>query len=98
MEFRELIDARCDVMAGQPVLKGTRIPVCLVLQKLAAGESGDQILEAYPQLQAEHMAAALDFAARIAAGEVIEVSGALKRAARVAADKTGCVDKYRNDR
>jgi hypothetical protein len=43
MQFPELIEARADVMMGKPCLKGTRIPVYLILEKLAAGDT-----RAYP--------------------------------------------------
>jgi len=45
-------------MMGKPCLKGTRIPVYLVLEKLAAGETTGQILAAYPQFANDHIAAA----------------------------------------
>jgi uncharacterized protein (DUF433 family) len=55
MQFPELIEARPDVMLGKPCLKGTRIPVYLILEKLAAGETNEIILSAYPQLKLEHI-------------------------------------------
>jgi uncharacterized protein (DUF433 family) len=48
MDFPEHIEAGNDVMMGKPCLKGTRIPVYLVLEKLAAGETAEDILTAYP--------------------------------------------------
>ena len=68
MQFPELIAARGDVMMGKPCLKGTRIPVYLILEKLAAGET---ILAAYPQLRPEHVRASLEYAARLAADEIV---------------------------
>ena len=50
------------VMMGKPVIAGTRITVELILEKLAAGESIDQILEAHPRLTREAVWAALAFA------------------------------------
>jgi uncharacterized protein (DUF433 family) len=50
-------------MMGKPCFKGTRIPVYLVLEKLAAGETRAEILGAYPQLQDEHIIAALQYEA-----------------------------------
>jgi uncharacterized protein (DUF433 family) len=73
MQFPEWIEARPDVMMGKPCLKGTRIPVFLILEKLAAGETGETILAAYPQLRPEHIQASLEYAARLAADEVILV-------------------------
>ena len=51
------------VMMGKPVIAGTRITVELVLEKLAAGETVDQILDAHPRLTREGIQAALTFAA-----------------------------------
>lgn len=71
MEFPEHIEVRSDIMMGKPCFAGTRIPVYLILQKLAAGETRDQILAAYPQLRAEHVRAALEYAAQLAADEIV---------------------------
>jgi uncharacterized protein (DUF433 family) len=49
------------VMMGKPVITGTRITVELILEKLAAGETIGQILEAHPQLTREAVLAALVF-------------------------------------
>ena len=71
MDFPKHIEARSDVMMGKPCLKGTRIPVYLILQKLAAGETGEGIITAYPQLKPEHIQACLEYAARLAAEEIV---------------------------
>ena len=49
------------VMLGKPVIAGTRITVELVLEKLAAGETVEQILAAHPELTREKIQAALRF-------------------------------------
>ena len=54
-----LIQSDPDVMMGKPVVAGTRIPVELVREKLAAGETVDQLLEAHPRLTKEGIRAAL---------------------------------------
>ena len=54
------IDAR--VCGGQPVIKGTRIPVALILEQLSEGHSWDSILTGYPELCAGDIKAALDYA------------------------------------
>jgi uncharacterized protein (DUF433 family) len=59
------------VMMGKPVIDGTRITVELILEKLAAGESIDQILSAHPRLTREAILAALDFAARSLRADVV---------------------------
>ncbi len=50
VELPEQIEIRPNIMGGKPCLKGTHIPVYLVLEKLRAGETADEILTAYPQL------------------------------------------------
>ena len=50
------------VCGGQPVIKGTRIPVEIILDQLAGGESWDSILKGYPELTEEDIRAALQFA------------------------------------
>lgn len=64
-----LIQSDPSIMMGKPVVAGTRITVELILEKLAAGETIDQILEAYSRLTREDVLAALDFAAIAARGE-----------------------------
>ncbi|MFZ4478249.1 MAG: DUF433 domain-containing protein [Saprospiraceae bacterium] len=59
------------VMLGKPIIKGTRITVELVVRKIADGFSIQDILEAYPHLNMEQVAAALDYAARMIADEVM---------------------------
>lgn len=51
------------VMGGKPCVKGTRIPVDLLLDYLASGETVERLLEGYPALTAEDISAVLRFAA-----------------------------------
>jgi uncharacterized protein (DUF433 family) len=51
-----------NVMMGKPVVIGTRITVELILEKLAAGETVEQIIDAHPRLTREAVQAALAFA------------------------------------
>jgi uncharacterized protein (DUF433 family) len=60
-----------NVMMGKPVISGTRITVELILEKLAAGETIDQILDAHPRLTREAIQAALAFAAEALRADVI---------------------------
>ena len=60
-----------EVMMGKPCIKGTRIPVYLLLQKMAAGEDFDQLRAAYPQLTKEDLLACLEYAAALAGEEVV---------------------------
>jgi uncharacterized protein (DUF433 family) len=50
-------------MGGRPCIRGTRVTVGTVVGLLAAGHSHDQILDAYPYLEREDIAAALSYAA-----------------------------------
>jgi uncharacterized protein (DUF433 family) len=59
------------IMMGKPVISGTRITVELILEKLAAGETPQQILEAHPRLSDEGTKAALAFAAQALRYDVI---------------------------
>ena len=70
MDLAPYIEVHSDVMAGKPCLKGTRIPVHLVLEKLAAGETTDEILVAYPQLTEDHITAALQYGASLVSEEI----------------------------
>lgn len=65
------IEIRSEVVRGKPCIKGTRIPVYLLLQKMAAGETHEQILAAYPQLKAVDLTACLDYASQLAAEETV---------------------------
>lgn len=59
------------VMMGKPVIAGTRITVELILEKLAAGETLEQILSAHPRLTMEAIQAALKFAAEALRSDVV---------------------------
>jgi uncharacterized protein (DUF433 family) len=71
MRQYQWIEAHPQVMMGKPVFKGTRIPVDLVLEKLAAGETIEQILESHPRLTPEAIQEALLFAAELVRGETV---------------------------
>lgn len=59
------------VMAGKPVIKGTRIPVEQVLRLLAQGLSFDEILKDYPHLKKDDIMAALLYAAKAMSKEEV---------------------------
>ena len=56
-------------MQGKPVIRGTRIPVELLLRKLADGASEADLLDAYPRLTREDLQAAIGYAADVLAHE-----------------------------
>jgi len=69
----DLIDINPAVMLGKPVIRGTRIPVELVLRKLAEGSTESDLLDAYPTLTTEGIRAALSFGADAVAHEEVEL-------------------------
>ena len=71
MDIARYIEINPKIMMGKPVIKGTRITVELVLEKLSAGESIENLLEAHPQLNKEQIQAALAFAAQSLKGDTI---------------------------
>ena len=69
--YKNMIISDPNIMMGKPVIKGTRITVEYILEKLAAGESIEQILEEHPNLTREAIMAALSFAADVLKDEVV---------------------------
>ncbi|MGC9335882.1 MAG: DUF433 domain-containing protein [Anaerolineae bacterium] len=65
------IEINPDVMLGKPVIRGTRIPVELILRKLGEGATHADLLDAYPRLTREDIHAALAYAADSLAHETI---------------------------
>ncbi len=61
-------------MLGKPVIKGTRVPVELILRKLGEGATEAELLDAYPHLTADDIHAAAAYAADIVAHEELIVS------------------------
>ena len=70
IDWREHIVSTADVLRGKPRVKGTRIPVSLVLGYLAAGHTAEQIVAEFPDLRKEDVAACLDYARALAEFEV----------------------------
>ena len=66
-----MIQSDPSIIMGKPVIAGTRITVQLILEKLAAAESVEQILEAHPRLTRETIQAALAFAAEALHADVV---------------------------
>jgi len=58
----ERIEINPRVCGGQPVIKGTRISVAIILEQLADDESWDSLLSGYPELKREDIQAALEYA------------------------------------
>jgi len=63
MNWQEHIATNPKVMFGKPVIKGTRIPVDLILEKLAFNYSFDDLMTAYPNITIEDIQSCLLYAA-----------------------------------
>lgn len=59
------------IMMGKPTIVGTRITVELILEKLAAGETIEQLLEAHPRLTQSGVQAALAYAAQTMRSDLV---------------------------
>jgi uncharacterized protein (DUF433 family) len=83
MTVTDRIEINPKVMMGKPVIRGTRIPIELILRKLSDGATEDDLLDAYPRLKVEDIQAAIGYAAdTLAHEETIIVSPPKKRAKR----------------
>ena len=67
----QLIQSDPKIMMGKPVVAGTRITVELILEKLAAGETIEQILDEHPRLTKQAVLAAIRFAADALKADVV---------------------------
>jgi uncharacterized protein (DUF433 family) len=63
MTITDRIEVNPKVMMGKPVIRGTRIPVELILRKISEGASEADLLEVYPRLSHEDIQAAIRYAA-----------------------------------
>lgn len=68
---KHLIQSDPAVLMGKPVVAGTRITVELILQKLAAGESIEQLLEEHPRLSRDAVLEAISFASEALRADVV---------------------------
>ncbi len=73
MEWRERISIDPAVCHGQACIRGTRIPVAVVLDNLAAGLSADEIVASYPALRVDDVRAATAYAAELARERFVEI-------------------------
>lgn len=70
INWRDYIVSTPDVLRGKPRIKGTRIPVSLILGYLALGSSYEEIIREFPDLTKEQIAACLDYARDLSEFEV----------------------------
>jgi uncharacterized protein (DUF433 family) len=69
VRYQERITADPAIMGGKPVIRGTRIPVDLVLEELAANPDLDELFAAHPALTVDDVRACLAYARALANGE-----------------------------
>ena len=65
IDWRKYLVSRREVASGQLCAKGTRVPVSVILDSLAEGASGDEIIASYPSLKTAHIRAAIAYAAAL---------------------------------
>jgi uncharacterized protein (DUF433 family) len=73
MDWKPYITSDPEVMHGAVCFRGTRVPVSVVLDNLADGETPERILDQYPFLKPEHIPAAIAYAAELARERLVPV-------------------------
>jgi uncharacterized protein (DUF433 family) len=71
VRWQERIVIASDLHHGDPCIKGTRIPVAMIVGSLADGMTPEEIQEAYPQLTVEDIQAALAYAAEVMRQDIL---------------------------
>ncbi|HTB95241.1 MAG TPA: DUF433 domain-containing protein [Candidatus Sulfotelmatobacter sp.] len=71
VQWKRYIVSDPEVLRGKPRIKGTRIPVGLVLGYLAAGKTAAEIVAEFPDLTGEQIAACLDYARELSEFEAV---------------------------
>ncbi|RKU06196.1 hypothetical protein C6501_18950 [Candidatus Poribacteria bacterium] len=71
VHWRDHIISTPDILRGKPRIKGTRIPVSLLLGYLAAGHTTDEIITEFPDLKVMQIQACLDYARELAEFEEV---------------------------
>lgn len=71
VSWKQHISSDPEILRGKPRLKGTRIPVALILGYLAAGKTFDEVLAEFPDLKQEQIAACLDYGRELSEFEVV---------------------------
>jgi uncharacterized protein (DUF433 family) len=71
MDYKPFLTSDPGIMLGKPMVRGTRLTVELILQKLSEGASTDELLVAYPSLTTESIMAVLAYAPDIVSTETV---------------------------
>lgn len=73
MDWKPYINTDPNVVHGTACFRGTRVPVSIVLDNLAANETPERILDQYPSLKPEHISAAIAYAADLARERIVPI-------------------------
>lgn len=71
MDWKLWVERKPGVLGGKPVVKGTRIPVELILERLGDGWSEAELVETFPHLEVEHIRAAQLYAAAALSSDAV---------------------------
>lgn len=71
VQWQDRIAIEPNLHHGDPCIKGTRIPVAIIVGSLADGMTVEEVLEAYPQLTKEDIQAALAYAAEVVRQDIL---------------------------
>jgi len=71
MDWRDYITVDPEICHGKACIAGTRIPVSVVLDNLAAGADADEIVNSYPSVSVEAVRATVQYAAELANERVV---------------------------
>ncbi|TGM75036.1 DUF433 domain-containing protein [Leptospira levettii] len=74
MDFRSRLSSSPDILLGKPVIKNTRIPVDLILERLGDGMSIEEILEATPGIEREDILACISYSSQVISRESLLAS------------------------
>lgn len=74
-DFKDRIVCNPEIMAGKPVIKGTRIPIYLILDLLVAGKTFAQIIDDYPELTIGAIKAAIEYASYVTKYDEVLIAG-----------------------
>ena len=66
----ERITVNPNICLGQPTIQGTRSTVSVILKMRASGKSNEDVLEAYPELEAEDVQQAIQYAAWVVSDQI----------------------------
>ncbi|MCW7475407.1 antitoxin [Leptospira levettii] len=74
MDYKSRLSSSPDILLGKPVIKNTRIPVDLILERLGDGMSIEEILEATPGIEREDILACISYSSQVISRESLLAS------------------------